>query len=188
MTSSTCRGSSLDPIRRAAARARFGASACSDRRHAVVARARSSRRGRARATRATCCAIRSGPITSRRAGAGSQPCGKPSVSTKPGLTVCTRIPRAAELRRGRAREGELRVLRCRVGAGRGNRDRARDRDDVDDVGRRSRLERGQERPQAPDAAEIVRRASPPRSARRRPRGSRARRDARVVDEQVNAGP
>ena len=29
----------------------------------------------------------------RRAGGGSQPCGNPSVSTKPGLIVCTRIPR-----------------------------------------------------------------------------------------------
>ena len=38
----------------------------------------------------------------------------------------------------------------------GNGDRARDRDDVDDVGGRSRFEAGQERPQAPDAAEVVR--------------------------------
>ena len=32
-------------------------------------------------------------MTSRRASRGSPRCGKPSVSTKPGLTVWTRIPR-----------------------------------------------------------------------------------------------
>ena len=38
-------------------------------------------------------AIFSGPITKRRIGRGSHCCGKPSVSTKPGFTVCTRMPR-----------------------------------------------------------------------------------------------
>ncbi len=48
-----------------------------------------------------------------------------------------------------------------------------------------RLERGEERTQAPDSAEVVRVASPARSAPARRRGSAAARDAGVVDEQAD---
>src|SRR5712691_12301478 len=40
-----------------------------------------------------CAEILSGPTTRRLSGEGSRLCGKPSVSTKPGFTVCTRTPR-----------------------------------------------------------------------------------------------
>ena len=53
----------------------------------------------------------------------------------------------AELGGGGAREGELRVLGGRVRARRGERDRARDRDDVDDVGASRGFEPRQERTQ-----------------------------------------
>ena len=79
------------------------------------------------------------------------------------------------------------MLRRRVRRRTGDGDGARDRDDVDDVGRRGRLER-----RAGTRAGTRRRrgsssASPPRSAPGRRRGSRRRRgNAGVVDEQVDA--
>jgi hypothetical protein len=63
---------------------------------------------------------------------------------------------AAQLGGARARERELGVLRRRVGARGRERDCARDRDDVDDIGRPAALESGQEGAEAPDRAEVVR--------------------------------
>ena len=70
----------------------------------------------------------------------------------------------------------------------GDGDGARDRDDVDDVATARAASRpGQERAQAPDAAEVVRRASPPRSASGRASKKLARAgDAGVVDEQLRS--
>ena len=65
-----------------------------------------------------------------RAARGGSRCGKPSVSTKPGVHGVHRDAARRELDGDRARERELRVLRRRVRAAR---DGAGDRDDVDDV-------------------------------------------------------
>ena len=138
----------------------------------------------------TAFATSSGSITNRRrSGLRSfVRCGKPSVSTNPGMTVCTRMPAAAEQRGGRARERELRVLRGGVRAGRREGDRASDRDHVDDV--RSALggggaEAGQERAQAPQAAEVVHVHRPLDALRVDVEEAAAGRDAGVVHEQVD---
>ena len=109
----------------------------------ISARSRSIARDDASAT----C---SGPTTTRlNRPRSSQSCGKPSVWTNPGLTVCTWIAARPELPRDGAGEGELRVLRGRVGP---DRDRSCDGDDVHEVRRRRGFERGQERLEAPDRA------------------------------------
>ena len=65
------------------------------------------------------------------------------------------------------------------------RDRARDRSDVDEVGRSTRLERGQERPQAPDRAEIVRPHELLDLIRLEVEETAAARNAGVVDQQAD---
>ena len=135
--------------------------------------ARRSRAGPSRPPRGSARATNGGSTTSSRSGKPKRErCGKPGVSTKPGVDGEHRDAARGELDRDRARERELGVLGGRVGA---DRDEAGDRDDVDDV--RAALEPGQEGAQAPDRAEVVRRDQPPRSApaaRSRKRAARRR--------------
>ena len=66
-----------------------------------------------------------------------------------------RDPAAGNLDADRPGEGQLCMLRGAVGARVTCRDRPRNRGDVDEVGGSAGFERGHERPQAPDRAEIV---------------------------------
>ena len=102
-------------------------------------------------------AIRPGSVTSQRERRrrNSAACEKPSVCTKPGKDGVHGDPMARERRPQAAREGELSMLRRHVRAGACERDRARDRHDVDDVGAARPLQPGQKRARAPDAAEVV---------------------------------
>ena len=112
-------------------------------------------------------------------------CGNPSVSTKPGSTVCTRTPRSASRPVSERENASCACLEAAYGPGGGEGDGARDRDDVDDV--RAGLQRRFEGTDHPDAAEIVRpqhRLDP--LGLEREEGAAAR-DAGVVDEQVDAG-
>src|SRR5215211_1648808 len=86
-------------------------------------------------------------------------------------------------RSGRARKRELRVLGRRIRPGRRDRHRPRDRDDVDDIRRRRRLERRQKRAEAPHAAEVVRRHGLLDQLRLRGQERPAPADPRVVHEQ-----
>ena len=65
------------------------------------------------------------------------------------------------------------------------RDGSRDRDDVDDVGASGSFKRGKQRPQAPDAAEIVRPQDFLDALRLDRREAASPRNARIVDEQVD---
>ncbi len=85
----------------------------------------------------------------------------------------------------RARERELSVLGGRVRPRRGERDRAGDRDDVDDM--RARLQARLESPRAPDAAEVVRPDHGLDPLGLEGEEVAAAGDTRVVDEQVDAG-
>ena len=106
------------------------------------------------------CATSSASITKRRMSPlrSFERCGKPSVSTKPGMTVCTWIPlpcSSAAVEREKASWACLEAEYAPAGAKATVPD---DRDEVDDVrvagGRaQARLERAQ----APDAAEVVHR-------------------------------
>ena len=130
-------------------------------------------------------ATSSGAITVRRKKAlrSTVFCGKPSVSTKPGQHGVHPDAAPCEQAGERARERELGVLRGGVRPGGRERDRAGDRDDVDDV--RARLQPGLERAHHPDAAEVVRpqhRLDPLRLEREE---VAAPGDAGVVDEQVD---
>ena len=78
------------------------------------------------------------------------------------------------------------MLRCGVGARGWEGDVARDRDDVDDVGRRRRLEAGEEGAQAPDSAEVVHAHDFLDRGRLAVDEGRPARDACIVDEQVDA--
>ena len=123
-----------------------------------------------------------GSMTSRdRAGRTGRAAGSPSVSTKPGLTVCTEMPRGASSTRERARERELRVLRRGV---RPDRDRAGDGDDVDDVGAARRARAGTRASSRPSRGSSTRITCSIRSGVGVEEVA-ARRDARVVDEQVD---
>jgi hypothetical protein len=85
-------------------------------------------------------------------GVGDQPLQQAAAETRPvwesrcvdeaGNDRVNRDPAAGELDAHRAGEGELRVLRGAVGTRVPGRDRARDRSDVDEVGRSTRFERG----------------------------------------------
>src|SRR5205085_8622338 len=86
-----------------------------------------------------------------------------------------------------ARERERGVLRGGVRARRRERDGTGDRDDVDDVGVARSLERGQERAQAPDGAEVVDADEPLEAVGVDRREARAARYAGVVDEEVDPG-
>ena len=77
------------------------------------------------------------------------------------------------------------MLGGRVRAGRAGGDRARDGDDVDDVGGRGRLERRQEGAQAPDAAEVVRARHLLDPLRVGAQEAAPAGNARVVDEQLD---
>ena len=100
------------------------------------------------------------------------------------------MPRRRKRRAARSRERQLRVLRRRIRAGGCERHRAGHRDDVDHVrppaGGDRRLEAGQERAGAPHAAEVVdaHHELDPLRVEREERA--ARRDAGVVDEQVDS--
>ena len=97
-------------------------------------------RARPRATIASATLFRPQHPAARPAGgAGGALCGKPSVCTGPGLTVCTRIPRGASSAATRVRTRAGRAWRRSRGRSGPDGDRARDRDDVDDVRRRARL-------------------------------------------------
>ena len=112
-------------------------------------------------------------------------CGKPSVSTKPGMTVCTRTPlplRSAAVERENASCACFAAL---YGPARRERHGAGDRDDIDDVRVARGLQAGQERAQAPDPAEVVDLRDPLDQLRVDVREPAAGRDARVVDEQVD---
>src|SRR6266511_3294329 len=138
-----------------------------------------------RNTRATWSATRSGRAT-RRPKTGiwrKSRCGKPGVSTKPGLTVCTRTPRGGD----RPREGELGVLRGRIRARGRKGNQSRDRDDVDDVRGCGRLEPGQKRAYRPDRAEVVDADRLLDGLRIGPQESTPSGDAGAVDEQPDPG-
>ena len=90
-----------------------------------------------------------------------------------------------ELDADRARERELRVFRGAVGARVPGCDRARHRGDVDDICGSAGLERRQERPQAPDRAEVVRPNELFDLLRLEVEEAASTRNARVVDEQAD---
>ena len=111
--------------------------------------------------------------------------GKPSVSTKPGRTVCTRTPRAASEPGERARERELRMLRGGVRSRRARTPPPRRRRSTLTTCEPC-LQPGLERADAPDAAEVVRsqhRLDPLRLEREE---AATTGDACVVHEQVDA--
>ena len=166
----------LDALRRATSRAtRFGATACSDGR-----KAKQTRDGRLPGAvpdpfddvRRDVLGLEHRAAEERAA--QHRALRKPLGLDEAGVDGVHADAAPAQRRRRRARERELRVLRRRVRAARRKGDRARDRDDVDDV----RRPRGLERRAGTRAGTRRRRgsssASPARSAPGRRRGSRAR--------------
>ena len=134
----------------------------------------SSSRSAALRSRSTMCrATSSGSRTARRKNGLAAPsaAGSPRSRRSPGSPCGTRIPRvrsAADVARENA---SCACFDAEYGPAGRERDRPRDRDDVHDVRRARGLEPGQERAQAPDAAEVVRPDDAARCAPGRRRGT-----------------
>ena len=135
--------------------------------------------------RTTLSATRSGPTTTRLNRPPQQPVLREAFGVhEPGVDRVHVDPARPKLARDRAGEGELCVLRGRV---RPDRDRSRDGDDVHQVRRSRSLERGQERLEAPDRAEVVDPDQLLDSLRRQVEVVAAPGHARVVHEQSDLG-
>ena len=177
------------PERRATSRAtRFGASACSDCREAGYKRGIVVSPGPLPIRSAMCRATSSGSSTERRKNGlrEHRALRKALGLDEAGVDRVHADAAPAQRRRRRARERELRVLRRRVRPARRKGDRARDRDDVDDV----RRARGLERRAGTRAGTRRRRGSSFASTCSIRSGSPSRKSARagdagVVDEQLH---
>ena len=115
----------------------------------------------------------------------SPACGKPSVSMKPGLTVCTSTPRGASSSVSAREKASWACFDAEYGPPTEWATVPRHRDDVDDVRRPRGLERGQERARRPDRAQVVDPDGPLDQLGLGAQEGRPAGDARPVDEQAD---